>query len=198
MQFFSRICPICSEPAKAICAVCIEGFKPAFSSSQLPEITWQISAYEYNKQVSQAIVEGKNRGRPAIINQLAAILAERIVQKSFDLNFDFVTWVPASIRTSRLRGFDQGRLITNVVASKLDLTSKRTLLRRHKNDRQVGRSRSERLVGPQFWSPLKVRDKKILLVDDVITTGSTMAAASKVLKYNGAQEIAAASIAIVR
>ena len=109
-----------------------------------------------------------------------------------------VTHVPTATTRVRQRGFDQAALIANALARQLGAPYA-PLLARTTQQRQLGNGRAvrrEQLRGA--YRPLKpwlTQNAHILLVDDVITTGSTIEAASAVLKQAGAQTITAVAFA---
>ncbi|MFZ9697438.1 MAG: ComF family protein [Ilumatobacteraceae bacterium] len=119
---------------------------------------------------------------------LAALLAEAIAH---DLNvslhgIDVVTWAPTSSAHRRRRGYDQAELIAHEVARRLQVPAS-CLLRRRGSVAQTGRSRVERLTGPVFRARSTVGGKRILVVDDVATTGATLRAARRALRAAGAE-----------
>jgi predicted amidophosphoribosyltransferase len=104
-----------------------------------------------------------------------------------------VTWVPASTARRRGRGFDQSEVVARAAARHLGLPTVRLLARRP-GPEQTGASRAERLVGPAL-APVGRRRGPVLLVDDVLTTGSTLRAAAAVLRRAGSGPVRAAVIA---
>lgn len=102
---------------------------------------------------------------------------------------DVVTWVPTTAERRRRRGYDQARLLATAMARRLGCPC-RSLLRRLPGPPQTGRPRAERLVGPRLVVRARARaPAAVLVVDDVATTGSTLAAAGRVLRAAGAVEI---------
>lgn len=103
---------------------------------------------------------------------------------------DLVTWVPASRSRRRDRGYDQSELLARAVARRLRLPVRR-LLRRIDDHPQTARSRQGRAQGPTLAATgqkvLGVR--RILLVDDVVTTGATMQRASALLAGHGTASV---------
>jgi ComF family protein len=126
----------------------------------------------------------------------ASIIAKIIDSRLPSLSADtIVVHVPTANQRVRQRGYDQAQLIARELARYRGLPYQ-ALLRRHGKTRQVGANRQERLVQLQKAYhcpyPARVERRKILLVDDVLTTGATIETASKVLKLHGASEVRAA------
>jgi predicted amidophosphoribosyltransferase len=102
---------------------------------------------------------------------------------------DVVTWAPTTRARRRARGFDQARLLARLVARRLRRPC-RPLLDRPAGPPQTGRSRDARHLGPAFASrPRLGRARRVLLVDDVVTTGGTMTAGARALRAAGATRV---------
>jgi ComF family protein len=109
-----------------------------------------------------------------------------------------VTAIPTANKRVRLRGYDQAQLIAKHFAKKRRLR-RMNLLSRVTTTRQVGASRTERFVQLENAFRLqknhKLAGQRILLVDDVLTTGATLESAAKILKESGVTTIEAAIFA---
>lgn len=120
---------------------------------------------------------------------VANIISETLPDTS---QIDVITYVPTTNSRVRSRGFDQSRLIAREIA-KLKLIEFRQLLLRVGRTRQVGSGRKERFEQMKLAftvSNLKdVAGKRILLIDDVLTTGATVESAAKLLKDGGAKSV---------
>ena len=138
----------------------------------------------------------KYRRDTAAVTAIADALAA-IAPASSD--FKLLTWVPCTPQRHRSRGFDPAELIARALARRLCKRAK-PLLRRLDDKPQTSRGRQGRLVGPS----LALRSKhqrlsgRVLVVDDVCTTGSTLRAAATALRSAGSGEVAAVVATAVR
>ncbi len=109
-----------------------------------------------------------------------------------------VTAVPTANKRVRNRGWDQAKLIAKEYAKLKKLTYKSLLLRTSSFD-QIGASKLERSeASKKFFKPLRsniIKNSVIILIDDVVTTGSSLNSAAKVLKSAGAKEVHALTFA---
>jgi predicted amidophosphoribosyltransferase len=104
---------------------------------------------------------------------------------------DVITWVPTTATRRRERGFDQAQLLARAVARRLRLPN-RSMLVRGAGPPQTGRTGIERHVGPVLAArPLRRmhQARRVLLVDDVVTTGTTVTTAARALKAVGVDHV---------
>lgn len=103
-----------------------------------------------------------------------------------------VTYIPTIPSRIRLRGYDQSKLIAKEFARRRGLLFQSNL-RRLDSGRQVGSTRKTRFEQMenafQIIASNKIKQSKILLIDDVLTTGATIESASKVLHNAGAKTV---------
>ena len=118
----------------------------------------------------------------------AAALAATLTPLLDSANFDIVTSVPVATSRLRQRGYNQSELIAKSVARSLTLPY-RPLLRRVRNTQQVGKSRRQRLeqVSDVFVAR-GTPSSRVLIIDDVLTTGATLNACAVTLRNAGADE----------
>lgn len=146
-------------------------------------------AVAFEAAVRAAVHRLKYRGERA----LAEVLALPIIELALDLpitDMPAVTWVPATARKQKERGFDHGRLLAELVAGGLGLPL-------------AGLLRRVRQTPPQVCLELKARRKNmigalesallvgchVVVVDDVFTTGATASEAARALKAAGATRV---------
>lgn len=113
---------------------------------------------------------------------------------------DVLVWVPISRRRRMVRGFDQVALLAQVVAKELNIPASPALKKiRHTPPQSGLRSVAERranvLGAYRVIRPEDVRDRHVLLLDDIITTGATVSECARMLTMAGATQIDCAALA---
>lgn len=161
---------------------------------QAPRSPSPRAAVAYDGPVRRLVADLKFRSRRRVARALAARLVADIEADPTSPRFDVVTWAPTSSRRVAGRGFDQSELLARHVARRLKLPCRR-LLERSRGPAQTGRRRSERLQGPVFRSRPLTRAQNVLVIDDVVTTGATFAAAAHALRLAGAREVRSRAVA---
>ncbi len=159
-----------------------------------------ICVCEYSGIIKEAIIRYKFFNKQYYHKAFALLLAGKIRKMTTDSNFDIIISVPLHRSKLALRGYNQSLLISKTVSKEIGLEEKSyTLSRIKQTESQSTLPKSERLsnVGNAFkvLKPHEINGKKILLVDDVLTTGNTLSECSRVLKESGAVEVVAAVIA---
>ena len=125
---------------------------------------------------------------------LGGLLSRRIIGDGLVPGVDVhaVTWVPTSARR-RESGVDPSELLARMVGAQLGLPVARTLVRADSGEQKT-RSGVERWNGPGFQGR-RTNYSRVLLIDDVVTTGATLAAASGALRTAGVSHIHVAAVA---
>jgi predicted amidophosphoribosyltransferase len=188
-------CPGCATPAPGLCPSCRAGLLPAPAAGPPPGIDWWVSTFAYEGALRELVAGVKYRGDRTGWAWLAEALAGAVAEVEGAAALEVVTWPPTTPSRRRRRGFDQAEWLARRVAGELSLPARR-LLRRRPGPAQTGRDRRARgEQGPAFTVPAAVRGARLLVVDDVATTGATLASAAGALRSGGVMAVAAATAA---
>jgi ComF family protein len=113
--------------------------------------------------------------------------------------FDIIVPVPLHPTRLRERGFNQAGLLAELLSARISIRSKRVLKRIRYTTTQTALDRAERIENLHNAFRLRknadVRGLQVLLIDDVVTTGSTLSECARVLKRAGAISVYAATAA---
>lgn len=154
-----------------------------------------VAAVPFAGRARDVLLGFKYGNRRQLAHHFAGLLVNRLVREGLSgADFDVVTWAPTSRRHRRRRGFDQAEVVARRVALQLGVPCRR-LLEREGSVAQTGRPRAERLHGPVFRASPAARGRRVLLVDDVVTTGSTLRSAAAALERAGVSWVQRAAIA---
>jgi len=139
-----------------------------------------VAVLAYEGAGRELVARLKYRNARSTIRWFAARMAALVDPRDVDV----VTWVPTSADRRRQRGFDQAELLARAIARQLRRPCRR-LLTRGAGPPQTGRSLQERRAGPELAAKPAGCAQRVLLVDDVITTGTTITVAARALRANG-------------
>ena len=162
-----------------------------------------VGVCKYTGIIKDSLIRYKFSDKPGYYRAFAAILHDRIKKMTDYCRFDIIVSVPLHKHRERSRGYNQSYLIAKELGRKLKLPVNQKLLCRI---RDTG---SQSLLGKKERSvnvtgAFKVTDasmlegKTVLLVDDILTTGSTINECSRILKESGAVKVIGAVIAAGR
>lgn len=119
------------------------------------------------------------------------------------ISCDSITWVPLSRRRKLLRGYDQAQLLAEELSRRTGIPCGGLLRKIRNNPAQSGtgspaRRRANVSGVYRPADPEKTEGRRILLVDDIVTTGATLSECASVLKRAGATEVFAVTVACAR
>lgn len=157
-----------------------------------------LSPLYYHGNVKDSLHRYKFGGATAYADIYSEFIVKCIDENQ--ISCDSITWVPLSRRRLRKRGYDQAELLAELIAKHLGQRPIRLLkkLRDTPPQSQTGSAEKRRANIAGAYAclhPEQVQGKRILLVDDIVTTGATLSEAAKVLKKAGAKEVICATLA---
>ena len=190
-------CVKCSEPFPGA----IEGeFTCANCANRTLEFDAAVSAYRSRGVVRFIVLQFKYNRQLHLRHPIAEWLQEamndaRLCQRHFDL----VIPVPLHPARLRHRGFNQAELLAKILAQKINVPLSRALERIRYTTTQTAFDRAERMENLRdafrLRKKLAVRGLQVLLVDDILTTGSTLSECARVLREAGVQSVYAVTAA---
>lgn len=195
-----QACPRCGAPfGRQICTECNPVALKRMGRSELPFLGCR-SATLFNEESGTVVRTYKDLGERRLAISMAAMIA-RTVPPEWPI--DAVTYIPASIKAIRKRDFDHGALLAQEVARQLQKPLASTL-KNPKTADQRNLTRAERTknlqnsfqVAPQHGR-LCALAPRLLLIDDVYTTGATLCSATDALLTAGFKEVRCATFARV-
>ncbi len=180
------LCPGCGAPldgALELCSQCLE----------MPRRHWKgaVSVMFYRDAGREMMHRFKFQKHPELALPFGRLAAEALRRAAFPVELV----VPIPLHWTRLfsRPYNQAELVARVLCGEMALPMVRALRRSRKGKHQAELSRSKRMQNPRglfrVSRPDAIRGKRILLLDDVMTTGATLQAAALALKRAGAGEI---------
>jgi ComF family protein len=157
--------------------------------------------YEADGTMRQAILLFKYGGRRTLARHLGRLMVETAGCLFDPREFDLLIPVPLHPRRERARGFNQAALLAKEVGRGFNLDVGERLLKRVRaTEAQSGgrREREGNVKGAfQVTRPDRVKAKRLLLIDDVFTTGATAGECAKTLLAAGAAEVGVYTLARV-
>ena len=201
-------CLSCGKSGVSLCIKCISSSFPA----ERENANWIFSSYDYrNPLIKKSISLLKYKNKRKIASVFAEVIYGSISEELSDLsdfhNFKNPILIPIPLARKRMRerGFNQAELICAELI-KIDKNNKtfsieNNVLTKPKDSEHQAkiRNRSERLKNIIGTFAIKnenlIKGKNIILIDDVTTTGATLAEAKKILKKSGAKKVIAFTLA---
>lgn len=186
-------CPRCALPFRArgstshLCEDC---------SRQPPPFRQVVAVGLYQGALKEALLRFKYSAHVELDRPLAALLAAALEGSAWQA--DLLVPVPLHVKKLRQRGFNQALLLTRLLACHLRKPLEKTLLERcsmaHSQQGLSARARRGNLRGA-FYCNRQLAGERLLLVDDVMTTGATLASCSQALLDAGASSVDALVVA---
>lgn len=209
---FPLKCISCGEKGTDLCLKCISDSPPVEHESA----KWIFSLFDYrHPPIKKAIKLMKYAGKKRIAYVLAEVMYGKILEELADLrlmeNFREPILIPIPLSRNRIRerGYNQTKLMVEKLIEldgkyknfegELEILIK---IKNTKNQAHI-KNKKERLnnlvdsfsIKNSLKNIQKIKDRNIILIDDVVTTGATLTEAKKILKQNGAKKVIAFTVA---
>jgi competence protein ComFC len=218
---FPVFCLACDEEGEWVCDECFRFLQPlvqlfcpiCHASTSCGEVcnkctgksylTGHIAALKYKEDalIGKIIHILKYNYAEDVMSVIRRILHEFIkINKDYFYKIDIIIPVPLHKKRYAERGFNQAEYIARVLSDELSISMKNNILTRSLNTpHQAKLDRGGRLKNVEgafsFTKFESIKEKHILLVDDVFTTGATMQACANILQKNGASAVSACTLA---
>lgn len=199
--FFPARCAGCGEFTKYdefLCPDCLANLPFTGSdASEIPEdckLSLFASPFYYKESVSEAVKNLKFNGIRRNARFLAHYAADCVKNSPEYINADMIIPVPLHKKDKRRRGYNQSELLGKYAGKELGIPQRTDILiKKKRTKKQHELSREERLVNVNGAFDVSCKSalsgKRVILIDDVFTTGSTMTACAEALIKGGAREV---------
>ena len=160
-----------------------------------------IYVFEYQGFVRDLILNYKFKDKSYLYKFFSEIIIKNKKICRILKSYDIIIPVPIHFIRKMMRGYNQSELIAKELANNIQniKLENEILIKKVNNKKQSGLNRSERIENVkdvyQIINGEKIKDKKIVLFDDIYTTGNTVNEISRILKLNGARKILIFTIA---
>lgn len=186
-----KICKKCGREVKN-CVCSIEKFSPDYKAFCAP--------YYFEGSAVTAVYRLKNAGFKELAPAMSKSIVKAVRLRFTDECFDVVTCVPMTKSRKRKRGYNQSELLARETAALLGVPFDELIYknRRTKSQRKSSaKARRANLYGAfSLIEGKDVKNKTVLIVDDVKTTGSTLSELAFTLKDSGAKAVYAAAFTV--
>lgn len=160
------------------------------------------AVWYYEDSVRGSLLRYKFNGHRSYAQSYGRILAMRLLRE-YPEGFDILTWVPVSPQRRLRRGYDQVELLAKAVGRELGVKPVRTLRKIRNNPPQSGLSthaqRRANVTGVyRVTENADLEGKRVLILDDILTTGATVGECARLLKTAGAASVYCGVMAVAR
>ena len=196
-RIVAPFCAKCSEPYQGAIT---QEFRCANCEHRKLHFDCAVAAYRSRGLVRKLVHDFKYGTQRYLRYPLAAWLRETLHDERLrGRHFDLIVPVPLHPARQRERGFNQAALLADLLADSMQVPARLVLERTRYTTTQTAYDRAERMENLAGAFRLRknrdVRDLRVLLIDDVLTTGSTLSECARVLKVAGAISVHAATAA---
>ena len=203
--FFPPICGMCEEiNENYICNNCYENIKKikkcVINEYNNRNFSKHLYIFRYEGIIRNKIIEYKFEDKGYLYKMFAKIILSDKKTCNFIKKYDVIIPVPISKKRKKKRGYNQSELVANELAQKLNQDIWTDIIIKKKDNKpQSEVNKLERIKNVEdiceINKPIEVKNKKVLLLDDIYTTGSTVNEIARKLKQNQTQEIGVITLA---
>ncbi|MBS9776279.1 MAG: ComF family protein [Fusobacterium sp.] len=195
--FFDNSCSICKKEIDREGYLCKKCLKKLKEEAYLKNIKNYFYLFFYDDKIREVISDFKLRNRKELGKDIAYIIKKPLFELLENEKIDIIIPVPISLKREKERGFNQVEYLLEI----LDIKYQK--IKRIKDTKHMygikNYDEREKNVNNVFESSLNLKNKKILLVDDIVTSGATTRNIEKeLLRNNENIEIKIFSVAIAR
>lgn len=203
---YPQVCGICNKiNKKSLCKKCelqIRAYQiNAIEKSKNKNFDYQIKVLRYENIVRNKIIDYKFNEKSYLYKTFAKIILNNKKIYGFLRKYDIMVYVPMHIKKKMQRGYNQTELIAREIARIVGLKIQiNNLIKVRDTAKQSTLTKEKRIENVKGAFDVKnidiIKNKKIILFDDIFTTGSTVDECSKALKNAGAKEVAILTLAV--
>lgn len=181
-----KSCPICSSGVGEVCENCFEEFVRIESELNLKYVDKTIALFAYDGVLKAKMLDFKFNHEYAWGEILAKIMYKEFVNRGYDANdFDLVTFIPSDPIRFLKRGFNQAKIIAKHFSKLSGIPIKSTLYREkiEKESHKITGQKRKYLKHSFNTKDSRLKEaKRVIIIDDIITTGQTVSEAAKRIK----------------
>lgn len=183
-------CSGCRTEPGPLCETCRKKVYPALGREAPSGVARLLVPWSYGGPVRSLVLDLKLRGHPPAAGPLVDAMASEVSRRG--LLGNLLTWVPARSSDNRRRGHDHAEVLARALAGRLGLRAEPLLERRGTAEDQAGLNKEERRRNLEHaFAPGGPCTQPVVLIDDVITTGATLAACARALRKAGVPRVEA-------
>lgn len=181
---FSQRCPICKKISQDSSYICEECYFTLRKKGKIKNIENYYYLYYYNDEIKRLIADFKLKNRKSLGKEISSIIKRPLTELILEKEIDMILPVPISKEREKERGFNQVEELLDNCGVKYQK------IEREKNTKHMyellnSGSRKENIYNAFRNRGLDIEGKNILIVDDIVTTGSTIKEMVKEIKKVG-------------
>ena len=212
---FPATCPSCKnllmQQEQLVCSNCAQKLRinHDYSEENILNKSWIgrveikhsifFSYFDKGNPMQSLLHQIKYKGRPDIARKLGELTGQTMMKYYSTDEFDIMIPVPLHWRKQRKRGYNQSVQIAKGIQKHFEIPVRLEIKRVNYGKTQTFKNRYERLESLtnsfSLKNPDNIHGKNILLIDDVITTGSTLEHIAEILLENNANSVSILAIA---